>query len=843
LALLFASLWSSTTDAADLWQIDAQTAQLESHNANTSDNTTLRLWTPPGIAKLRGVIVCGPGANQQGTDVGLKYAQLERWRVLAQRHAFALVGVQWTSYTGGNPLNAADPSDDLEVALQNIGTATNHPELAVVPVVTWGMSASGGFSFGYALDRPKRCLAFCDNKGESISAYLAWGQLTGTLDELYAQAVPGLLCYDENGLYSCATETGHLGTPDTVANSYVTLRNGHGLITMIPDWKVGHVEWGYGQCFALSYFDRIIEARLPSDYQPGTAATLVKLSENDGWLGACNNFGYRIGGQTGQNVGSYSRAANPTIPAIIKRSSFTGSDADAFNAMTYTWLPDEYLAHLWQAASIYTHAAKVSSPNEWNSNVADPAYVFSANATANISAAAQNNYILTGVTWFDGLTQFDQNTTGALNTTRQMSFGLHPVYAAVTTSSGTPSISGFSLLCGQRGTPTAPTFTTKAMASPTSLSSISGSVTLSALAIPSDGGLDCLITYTWSKNSGPGSVTFGNGNGQHAASSLSASFSAYGTYVIDVVASNAEGLTSTSQITVTVTKASQTITFPTISTQTYGAAPLTLSATASSGLPVTFSVVSGPASVDGSTLTITGAGNVVIAANQAGNANYTAAQQVTQTITVTKASQTITFPTISTQTYGAAPLTLSATASSGLPVTFSVVSGPASVDGSTLTITEAGNVVIAANQAGNANYAAAQQVMQTITIAKASQTITFPTISTQTYGAAPLTLSATASSGLPVTFSVVNGPASVDGSTLTITGAGNVVIAADQAGNANYTPAPQVTQTVTVASASAPSESSSGGSSGGCGLGSGTAMLSMVLCAWSLMQLHRRRAA
>jgi hypothetical protein len=134
-------------------------------------------------------------------------------------------------------------------------------------------------------------------------------------------------------------------------------------------------------------------------------------------------------------------------------------------------------------------------------------------------------------------------------------------------------------------------------------------------------------------------------------------------------------------------------------------------------------------------------------------------------------------------------------------------------------------------------------VTQTITLAKASQTITFPTISTQTYGAAPLTLSATASSGLPVTFSVVSGPASVDGSTLTITGAGNVVIAADQAGNANYTPAPQVTQTVTVASASAPSESSSGGSSGGCGLGSGTAMLSMVLCAWSLMQLHRRRAA
>jgi YD repeat-containing protein len=68
---------------------------------------------------------------------------------------------------------------------------------------------------------------------------------------------------------------------------------------------------------------------------------------------------------------------------------------------------------------------------------------------------------------------------------------------------------------------------------------------------------------------------------------------------------------------------------------TYGVAPITLTATASSGLPVTFSVLSGPATVSGSTLTITGAGTVVVAANQAGNSNYAAAAQVTQTITVT----------------------------------------------------------------------------------------------------------------------------------------------------------------------------------------------------------------
>jgi N-acetylneuraminic acid mutarotase len=87
----------------------------------------------------------------------------------------------------------------------------------------------------------------------------------------------------------------------------------------------------------------------------------------------------------------------------------------------------------------------------------------------------------------------------------------------------------------------------------------------------------------------------------------------------------------------------QTITFkqPT-SPVTYGVKPITLSATASSGLAVTFSVVSGPAKVSGTTLTITGAGSVVVAANQAGNANYTAAAQVTRSITVNKAKLTVT---------------------------------------------------------------------------------------------------------------------------------------------------------------------------------------------------------
>jgi sugar lactone lactonase YvrE len=86
-------------------------------------------------------------------------------------------------------------------------------------------------------------------------------------------------------------------------------------------------------------------------------------------------------------------------------------------------------------------------------------------------------------------------------------------------------------------------------------------------------------------------------------------------------------------------KTAQTIQFTApASPVTYGVGTVALSATASSGLAVTFSVLSGPATVSGSALTITGAGTVVIAANQAGNSTYAAAAQATQSIVVNKAA-------------------------------------------------------------------------------------------------------------------------------------------------------------------------------------------------------------
>jgi hypothetical protein len=104
----------------------------------------------------------------------------------------------------------------------------------------------------------------------------------------------------------------------------------------------------------------------------------------------------------------------------------------------------------------------------------------------------------------------------------------------------------------------------------------------------------------------------------------------------------------------------QSITFASLADRTYGDAPFTLSASASSFLPVGFHVLSGPAQLSGNTLTITGAGTVVVEATQAGDSTYAPADPVDQSFTVNPASLTLVVQN-QTKVYGAALPGLSGT--------------------------------------------------------------------------------------------------------------------------------------------------------------------------------------
>ncbi len=247
--------------------------------------------------------------------------------------------------------------------------------------------------------------------------------------------------------------------------------------------------------------------------------------------------------------------------------------------------------------------------------------------------------------------------------------------------------------------------------------------------------------------------------------------------------------------------AAQTISFGAVEPVTYGSSPINLSATSTSGLPVTFSVSSGPGHISGNTLSVTGAGQIVIAANQVGNAMCAAAQTAYQTLTVNPAHLTVT-PDSASRVFGASN-----------PVLTGVLGGVVSGDSIIATYASAADLLTVPGVYSSGAKAIHATLLDsggrignydvtlntgTLTITSASQTITFDAVQSATYGGSSVQLSATVNSPLSVVYTVLSGPGRILNSSLVPTGAGTVVVQADQAGNGSYLSATPVRQSITV---------------------------------------------
>jgi len=254
--------------------------------------------------------------------------------------------------------------------------------------------------------------------------------------------------------------------------------------------------------------------------------------------------------------------------------------------------------------------------------------------------------------------------------------------------------------------------------------------------------------------------------------------------------------------TVTAQKASQTITFAApASPATYNTS-FTVSPTSTSALTVTVTP-SGVCSILGSSVTMTsGTGTCTLTASQAGDTNYSAATNVVRTVTAQKANPTTNFGAAPTPTYLGGNFTVSATTNSDGTLTYSYVSGPcAQVTGATFSSNGAGTCVVQANTASTTNFNAGS-VQQSVTIAKASQTITFAAPASPATYNTTFSVSPTSTSGLTVTVTP-SGACSILGSTVTMTsGTGTCTLTASQAGNTNYSAAANVVRTVTAQKAS-----------------------------------------
>jgi hypothetical protein len=222
----------------------------------------------------------------------------------------------------------------------------------------------------------------------------------------------------------------------------------------------------------------------------------------------------------------------------------------------------------------------------------------------------------------------------------------------------------------------------------------------------------------------------------------SQTYGAIGNHPVDVTVTDPKSASDSCSTAVNVVRADQTIDFGVLLDRIFGDAPFMISATATSGLPVSFVLQSGPATLVGNTVTITGTGLVTIVAQQSGDSNYSPAADVPQSFQVKQAGSTVTVTCPATaQTYTGSPIA---------PCTASATGTGLSTIDVTASLVYTANVAVgtagaSASWAGDANHAGSTGT-SSFTIGKASSAVivTCPTTALTYTGSAiaPCTASA-----------------------------------------------------------------------------------------------------
>jgi len=239
-----------------------------------------------------------------------------------------------------------------------------------------------------------------------------------------------------------------------------------------------------------------------------------------------------------------------------------------------------------------------------------------------------------------------------------------------------------------------------------------------------------------------------------------------------------------------------------------GGTAYTVGATSTSAMnPFYTSATPSICALAGTTVSFLEVGTCTIAANQPGDATYAPAPQARQSFQVHKGNQAIRFSSRAPRsaTAGGETYTVLAVASSGLPVSYSSATPTVcALAGTTVSFLAAGTCTIDADQEGDHDYWPAPEAQQSFTVAVAPpkrQSIEFtsPAPEHAVVGGAGYEVAAAASSGLPVTLSIVTPEVCVlSGSSVGFIAAGTCTIAANQGGDAEYLAAPGVVQSFVV---------------------------------------------
>ncbi len=282
----------------------AATAQIYNY---TSDIRGTRMWVPPAVQTIRGIVIYGNGAGADERDA----AEVPWLQQFAQLHGFALIATSMWGNLAGSEINTWDAH------LAALATQSGHPELRNAPWAPIGFSNGGQMSYGFNAVRPEKTIAFITNKGCCYN---------NTLPPAASLNTPGILI------------AGELDT-SVRRDSIRTLFNNNRARGALWSWveQEGMAHEGLAHELMIPFMDEAIRLRYPANQVPTatTGVTLLNVTSTNGWLAD----------QTTWHSG---------LTKVSPYNQYLG------NKQTAGWLLDDNVAYEYRAFSTYNHQATLS---------------------------------------------------------------------------------------------------------------------------------------------------------------------------------------------------------------------------------------------------------------------------------------------------------------------------------------------------------------------------------------------------------------------------------------------------------------------------------------------------
>jgi hypothetical protein len=134
----------------------------DEHPRDRERFAAFRLWWPDDLAAAKVLIVLVPGYNRDGREM----VNDPVWQAFAREHEAALLACFLTGHESGTYQWPQDWSGKLfDTSLSRLAAKSEHPEIATAPILMWGHSAGGQFTYNFACWKPERLLAFGVDKG------------------------------------------------------------------------------------------------------------------------------------------------------------------------------------------------------------------------------------------------------------------------------------------------------------------------------------------------------------------------------------------------------------------------------------------------------------------------------------------------------------------------------------------------------------------------------------------------------------------------------------------------------------------------------------------------------